>query len=52
MSDYIQVERIENGESFQIIKFECGGTESEFYRFDKTEEEVEEMIHLCCLTNN
>tara|TARA_R110002167_G_scaffold148972_1_gene342131 strand:- start:1298 stop:1456 length:159 start_codon:yes stop_codon:yes gene_type:complete len=52
MSDYIQVERIENGETFQIIKFECDGTESEFYRLDKTEEEVEEMIHLCCSTNN
>jgi len=52
MPDYIQVERIENGESFQIIKFECGGSESEFYRLDKTEEEIEEMIDLCCLTIN
>ena len=51
MTDYIQIERIENGETFQIITYEDNGMISEFYRLDKSEEEIQDMIDLGKLTN-
>ena len=51
MTDYIQIERIEDGETFQIIIYEDNGMTSEFYRLDKSEEEIQDMIDLGKLTN-
>lgn len=56
MTDYKQTERIEDGETFQIITFEYPGHRdgngrsvgdtvvSEMYRFDKTEDEIQDII--------